>query len=209
MNRRPLLATLATALAVAAAAATAAPPRDALAEGFANPPNAARPRVWWHWMNGNITQDGIAKDLEWMQAVGLGGLQNFDANLGTPQVVAERLAYMTPPWKDAFRFAARRADELGLELAIAASPGWSETGGPWVQPADGMKKLVWSETVVEGGKPCACKLPKPPSVTGPFQTLPAADELAAIQGAEAKAPPTYYADAIVLAMPLRRVGWDR
>ena len=100
-------------------------------------------------MNGNITKDGIAKDLAWMKRVGIGGLQNFDANLDTPQIVDKRLVYMTPEWKDAFRFAASEADRLGLELAIAASPGWSETGGPWVKPEDGLKKLVWSETEVD------------------------------------------------------------
>jgi len=23
-----------------------------------NPPDSAKPRVWWHWMSGNITKDG-------------------------------------------------------------------------------------------------------------------------------------------------------
>ena len=78
---------------------------DPLKSGFENPPNGARPRVWWHWMNGNITQEGITADLEWMHRVGLGGYQNFDAALQTPQVVDKRLAYMTPEWKEAFKHA--------------------------------------------------------------------------------------------------------
>ena len=114
--------------------------------GFENPPNTARPRVWWHWMNGNITKEGIKLDLEWMHRVGLGGFQNFDAALSTPQVVEKRLAYMTPEWKDAFKYATVLADQLGLEEAIAGSPGWSESGGPWVPASQGMKKYVWSET---------------------------------------------------------------
>src|ERR1700759_1479760 len=105
---------------------------DPLKSGFENPPSSARPRVWWHWMNGNITKDGILKDMEWMKRVGIGGLQNFDANLATPQIVTNRLVYMHRDWKDAFAFAAKTADRLGLELAISSSPGWSETGGPWV-----------------------------------------------------------------------------
>jgi hypothetical protein len=87
-------------------------------------------------MNGNITKDGIQKDLEWMSRVGMGGVQNFDAALDTPQIVAERLAYMTPEWRDAFKHAVSAADGLGLEFAIAGSPGWSQSGGPWVQPKD-------------------------------------------------------------------------
>src|SRR5271163_1689259 len=85
---------------------------DPLRSGFENPPDSALPRVWWHWMNGNITKDGIKLDLEWMHRVGLAGFQNFDAALSTPQVVEHRLAYMTPEWKDAFRSATTLADEL-------------------------------------------------------------------------------------------------
>src|ERR1700728_3857964 len=66
--------------------------QDALLRGFLDPPNGARPRVWWHWMNGNISTEGIKLDLDWMHRVGLGGFQNFDAALQTPQVVVHRLA---------------------------------------------------------------------------------------------------------------------
>jgi hypothetical protein len=118
--------------------------KDPLQKGFEDPPEAARPRVWWHWMNGNVTKEGIKLDLEWMQRAGLGGFQNFDAAMSTPQVVDKRLAYMTPEWKDAFKYATTLADQLGLEEAIAGSPGWSETGGPWVPASEAMKKYVWS-----------------------------------------------------------------
>src|SRR5437764_8890506 len=146
--------------------------RDSLYTGFINPGNAARPRVWWHWMNGNITKEGIRKDLEWMHRVGIGGFQNFDASLATPKVVEKRLEYMTPEWKDAFQFTTKLADSLQLEMAIAGSPGWSESGGPWVPAKDGMKKYVWREIVVKGGQPFTGTLPKPPATTGPFRNIP-------------------------------------
>ncbi|HZV09365.1 MAG TPA: glycosyl hydrolase, partial [Novosphingobium sp.] len=192
--------------ALPAAAQTAAPattPADtSLDAQFRDPPAEARPRVWWHWMNGNITQDGIAKDLAWMKAVGIGGAQTFDANLHTPQIVPHRLVYMTPEWKAAFHFAASEADRLGLELAIAASPGWSETGGPWVSPEDGLKKLVWSEARLAPGQRLAGPLAKPPVVTGPFQSLPkqlGLDDLVA----DGKPPvlPGAAGDIAVLAIP--------
>ena len=143
-----------------------------LEKGFLNPPESAKPRVWWHWMNGNITKEGIRADLEWMKRVGIGGFQNFDANLSemsTPQIVKKRFVYMTPEWKDAFRFTTKLADSLGLEMAIASSPGWSESGGPWVTPSQAMKKLVWSEIRVEGGHPFSGTLSKPPTNSGRFQ----------------------------------------
>ena len=135
-------------------------PDDPLARGFQTPPASAKPRVWWHWMSGNITKAGIKADLEWMKRTGIAGFQNFDAGLETPQIVAKRLVYMTPGWKDAFKYTAALADELGLEMAIAGSPGWSESGGPWVTPAQAMKKYVWSETRLEGGRPFSGVLPK-------------------------------------------------
>jgi hypothetical protein len=172
---------------------------DTLYNEFVTPPPSARPRVWWHWMNGNITKDGIKLDLEWMHRVGIGGFQNFDASLFPDQVVEKRLVYMTPEWQDAFRYATSLADQLGLEEAIAGSPGWSESGGPWVQPAQAMKKLVWSETRVTGGQPFTGPLPKPPTVTGPFQNVPIFNWAAALAGRTEKAPPEFYRDSAVVA----------
>ncbi|MGB7546297.1 MAG: glycosyl hydrolase [Terracidiphilus sp.] len=184
-------------LVVGLATATAQSNPDPLQRGFENPPESARPRVWWHWMNGNITKEGIKLDLEWMHRVGLSGFQNFDAALQTPQVVKERLAYMTPEWKDAFKYATTLADQLGMEEAIAGSPGWSESGGPWVPASQGMKKYVWSETLVEGGKPFTGTLAHPPSNTGAFQDMSIHDMIAAPEGA--RKTPQYYADSVVVA----------
>ena len=170
---------------------------DALMSGFQNPPSSARPRVWWHWMNGNISQEGIKLDLDWMHNIGLAGFQNFDAALATPQVVKKRLAYMTPEWKDAFKYATSLADQYGFEEAIAGSPGWSETGGPWVPASQGMKKYVWSETYVTGGKPFTGTLAHPPSKTGAFQDLSIRDLMPSPDGA--KTAPQFYADAAVIA----------
>ena len=172
---------------------------DPLKNGFENPPMAARPRVWWHWMNGNISKDGIKLDLEWMHRVGLAGYQNFDAALQTPQVVQKRLAYMTPEWKDAFKYAITLGDQFGLEMAIAGSPGWSESGGPWVTGPQGMKKYVWSETHVEGGKAFSGVLAHPPSNTGAFQNEGIQDQLGSSGGPKL---PEFYADAAVVAYKL-------
>ncbi|MFY9937381.1 MAG: glycosyl hydrolase, partial [Silvibacterium sp.] len=195
--RNPLMVAAVFLLALFASSATAQNTTDPLLGAFQSPPESARPRVWWHWMNGNITKEGIQLDEEWMKRVGLAGFQNFDAALSTPQVVKERLVYMTPPWKDAFKFAITTGVNLDMEMAIAGSPGWSETGGPWVPASEGMKKYVWSETEVEGGKPFTGKLAHPPQVTGAFQNLGVRDELAAAEGSAAI--PSFYADGPVIA----------
>ncbi|MEK6494389.1 glycosyl hydrolase [Myroides odoratimimus] len=131
---------------------------DKLYGRFMDPPNSARPRVWWHWMNGNIPPQGTRKDLLWMHRFGIGEFQTFDAALVTPKIVDHRLVYMTPEWKESLALTARLADSLGLEMAIAESPGWSESGGPWVDPRDGMKKIVWNQLTESGGRTFTPKL---------------------------------------------------
>jgi hypothetical protein len=193
---------LASALALAACLVQPAlSQQDPFAAAFANPPAPAHPRVWWHWMNGNITKDGITQDLEWMHRVGIVGFQNFDAALNTPKVVDQRLIYMQPGWQDAFRFAIDKGDSYGFEMAIAGSPGWSETGGPWVKPEQAMKKVVWTETTVPGGQPFRGTLPPPPRATGPFGNLAQQDLMGAMGGGEVpSAAKDFGADTVVLAL---------
>src|ERR1700746_296882 len=104
---------------------------------------------------------------------------------------------MTPEWKDAFKYAITLGDDLGMEMAIAGSPGWSESGGPWVPASQGMKKYVWSETIVHGGKAFTGKLGEPPSNTGAFQSLTIHDVAEPPLGS--KPIPQYYADSVVVA----------
>jgi len=171
--------------------------QDALIHGFEDPPNSARPRVWWHWMNGNISQEGMKLDLDWMHRVGLGGVTIFEGAIDTPTVVPRRLIYMAPDWKQAFRYAVTTARNMGMEVAIASSPGWSESGGPWVPAAQGMKKLVWSATRVEGGRPYTGTLPHPPQVDGTFQDF----RVSGRRGPDGRitTPPQFYADVAVIA----------
>ena len=162
-----------------------------LEKGWADPPQGARTRVWWHWMNGNITKDGVRKDLEWMQRIGLGGVHNFDAAMGTPTIVDKRLIYMDEGWQEAFAVAVKTADELGLEFTIASAPGWSSTGGPWVDPKDAMKRLVWR--TVEGSGAIDTAFPAPFSHTGAFQNGAAA-------GRGSGADLDFYEDIAVIAV---------
>ena len=151
-------------------------------------------------MNGNITKDGIRKDLEWMHRVGIGGFQNFDAALATPQIVEKRLTYMTARLERRISNSQQSLQiHCILEMAIAGSPGWSESGGPWVKPGDGMKKIVWTETRVKGGT-SNIKLPQSPGITGPFQNIimqPGFGETV-----DASKLPAFYKDVAVVAFKL-------
>ncbi len=145
---------------------------DSLWAGFCSPPDDARPRAWWHWMDGNVDPEGIRLDLEWLHRVGVRGVQMFDGGMGTPLVVPEPVRHGSVEWRDAVRLAASTAQRLGMEFAVATSAGWSAAGGPWVTPADAMKKVVWSETLVDGGRRVEIELAPLPDVAGPYQDCP-------------------------------------
>ncbi|MDO4185040.1 MAG: glycosyl hydrolase [Bacteroidales bacterium] len=170
-----------------------------LFDNFQNPPQEARPRVWWHWMNGNITKDGIYKDIMWMNRAGIGGFHNFDAGLATAQVVDQRLIYMTPEWKDAFKYAITLADSLGMEATVASAPGWSNTGGPWVKPENAMKKLTWREMDVKGGLQVDIELPAPYETTGNFLNYAEATSATSAFSVDV-AIPSWYKDLYVIAV---------
>ena len=71
-----------------------------LARIFMDPPKEARPQVWWHWMDGNVSKEGIRKDIEWMKRSGIGGFHQFDAGgINMPRAAKVKLPYLSDGWK--------------------------------------------------------------------------------------------------------------
>src|SRR5271156_5898528 len=120
-----LLAVLASILFTLAASAA---PDDPLETGFFNPPDSAKPQTWWHWMNGNITKAGITADLEAMKQIGLGGATIVNVDCEIPRGPVN---FMSPEWREDFKFAVAEAGRLGLDLTVENCAGWSSSGGPW------------------------------------------------------------------------------
>ncbi|MEI6950086.1 glycosyl hydrolase [Paraflavisolibacter sp. H34] len=133
-------------------------PESSLLAAFKNPPPAAKPYTWWHWMNGNVTREGITLDLEALKRVGIGGVQCFNVGAGIPKGPVD---YLGTEWVELTKHAISEAGRLGLEFDMHNCPGWSSTGGPWITPELSMQQVVWSETVVKGGQPLSVQLPKP------------------------------------------------
>jgi hypothetical protein len=147
-------ALLALGLAWIAGAARAG---DAVSE-FATPPPAARPWVYWFWMDGNLSREGMTVDLEAMKAAGIGGMIVMEVDVGIPRGPVK---FMSPEWQGLFAHASKEAGRLGLQITINAGPGWTGTGGPWVKPEQSMQHLVASETAVEGPSRFDAVLPRP------------------------------------------------
>lgn len=137
MGRIHILSALAALIMAAGLHAATA---DSLYLNFQNPSKEYYPRVWWHWMHGNVTRDGIRKDLEWMDRAGIAGFHQFNAQLAPTHVIVDRrVELFSPEWDGMFGYALDVADSLGLEVSIASSPGWSITGGPWVTMDDAQR----------------------------------------------------------------------
>ena len=134
-------------IAVAICALASANAADSLVQGFNNPPDSAKPQTWWHWMNGNITKEGIKADLEAMKEIGLGGATIVNADCGIPR---GDVPFMSDEWRECFKYAVEQADRLGLKLAVENCAGWSSSGGPWNTPENGMQRITASETQVTG-----------------------------------------------------------
>ena len=108
-------------------------------KSFREPPDAARPWVYWFWLNGNITRQGITADLEAMKRVGIGGVLIMEVDQGSPKGPA---AFAQPEWRELFKFVCLEAERLGLEVNMNNDAGWCGSGGPWITPELAMQKLV-------------------------------------------------------------------
>ena len=129
-----------------------------LDESFIHPPDSARPWVYWYFMDGNMTREGLTADLEAMKQAGIGGAIFLEVNIGIPRGPVD---LMSPQWLKLIAHAAHEADRLGIEIALGAGPGWCGTGGPWVKPEQSMQHLVASETNVTGPQTWTGELPRP------------------------------------------------
>jgi hypothetical protein len=134
------------------------PAAGALAAGFAHPPAAARPWVYWMWMDGNLDRDGITADLESLRAAGIGGVVICEVNVGVPRGPVE---FMSPEWRGLFKHVVREAERLGLEVTLNAGPGWTGSGGPWVKPEESMQHIVAAAVETAGPSRFDGVLPRP------------------------------------------------
>lgn len=131
-----------------------------LEEGFADPAPKYGPRTWWHWLNDNITIDGITKDLEAMKKLGYKGAHMVNLPQGGPPETHGDDVFGTPQWYTKVDHAVRECERLGLELSFGSCVGWV-AGGPWVPAELSMQDIVWRHAFVEGNNQAPIQLPQP------------------------------------------------
>ncbi len=151
------------------AAFTARADVSTLESDFLNPPMSVRPYVWWHWLGPNFSKEGITKDLEAMNATGIGGATIFNITSSVNESHAPTgnnpwpdQTYRSPKYWEAIKHAAAEAKRLGMEVGLHNTVGYSTTGGPWIDENRSMQRLIWSTTEVNGGSTFSAQLPVPP-----------------------------------------------
>jgi hypothetical protein len=159
---------------------------DSLEKGFREPPDSARPGVYWYFLNGNLNGKEMTADLESMKAAGLGNLIFLEVDIGEPP--AGPVAFMSPKWQELFVQAVRDAERLGIDITLGIGPGWCGSGGPWVKPEQAMQHLDFSAVELKGPKSVSAKLPVPAQRRTTWHTM---------------ASP-FYEDVAVLAFPSRK-----
>ena len=162
-----------------------------LESGFVNPPASAKPWVYWYFMDGNLTREGMTADLEAMKKAGIGGAIFLEVDIG---IERGPVHFMSPEWQELLVHAIHEADRLGIQIAIGSGPGWCGTGGPWLKPEQTMQHLVASETNVVGPINFSTTLPHPKPRTPYFGQSTLTPELK-------KQWQEFYRDVAVLAFP--------
>jgi hypothetical protein len=137
-----------------------------LETGFKNPPMESRPHVWWHWLDGHISKEGITNDIAAMAAQGIGGATILNVGISTGDFHDKKPTYdyMTTEWKALVTHAFSEAKRYGIRVSLHDCDGWSHTGGTWITPQQAMKKITFSKTFVKGGETIKQQLPLPPSI---------------------------------------------
>lgn len=108
----------------------------------------AKPWTFWNWKYSSVSRPGIHADLTGMKNVGVGGIW-----LMPVREAGERLEFhdgvvqLSPEFWKMMDYSFQLADSLDFDMGIHVLPG-----NPLVLPAESMQKVVWTDTIMKGGK---------------------------------------------------------
>lgn len=142
-----------------------------LEQGFLHTPDSMQTSVYWYWVSDNLSKEGVIKDLESMKAVGINRAFIGNIGLGAGDQPYGSVKLFTDEWWDILHAALKKATELDIEIGIFNSPGWSQSGGPWIQPEQAMRYLAASETRVTGAQHISCTLEQPAAIFQDYKVL--------------------------------------
>lgn len=108
----------------------------------------AKPWTFWNWKYGSVSRPGIHADLTGMKNVGMGGIWLMPVREGGERLESQDgVAQLSPEFWKMMDYSFQLADSLDFDMGIHVLPG-----NPLVLPAESMQKVVWTDTIVKGGK---------------------------------------------------------
>ena len=108
----------------------------------------AKPWTFWNWKYGSVSRPGIHADLTGMKNVGMGGIWLMPVReAGEHLEFQDGVAQLSPEFWKMMDYSFQLADSLDFDMGIHVLPG-----NPLVLPAESMQKVVWTDTIVKGGK---------------------------------------------------------
>jgi hypothetical protein len=85
----------------------------------------------------------------------------FIGNIGEENIASGAVRILSEEWWDLMRWSIQEGHRTGVNIGVFNSPGWSQSGGPWVTPDKAMRYLVSSEREVRGPSSFSGVLPVP------------------------------------------------
>lgn len=108
----------------------------------------AKPWTFWNWKYGSVSRPGIHADLTGMKNVGMGGIWLMPVReAGECLEFQDGVAQLSPEFWKMMDYSFLLADSLDFDMGIHVLPG-----NPLVLPAESMQKVVWTDTIMKGGK---------------------------------------------------------
>ena len=122
---------------------------DKMQKTFIETPKNQPLAVYWYWIDGNMSEKGVIKDLQAMKKVGINRVQigMIGDGQGTP---TGPVKMFTKKWWKILHTMFKTATELDIEVGLFNCPGWSQSGGPWVKPEQSMRYLAAVNDTVQG-----------------------------------------------------------
>ncbi|MGV3556612.1 glycosyl hydrolase [Larkinella arboricola] len=176
-----------------------------LKENFRNPPNTARPKLYWWWLNGYVDTVRLKQELVAIKNAGLGGVDLFEIGLPPAsdpnRIIPAGPAFMGDTSLRLINMAVREAGKLGLEVGLNMASSWN-AGGSWVKPQHAAKTIYFSKVNLKGAGNQPLRLPFPtitPDKSGKPRPI----------AYRADGKPAYYEEIAVIALPAgQRNGLD-
>ncbi|HEY6915382.1 MAG TPA: glycosyl hydrolase, partial [Paludibacter sp.] len=145
--------------------------QSSLFENFKNPSAEAKPWTFWYWMHGAVSKEGIRADLKAMQEIGLGGAYLMPIKGVEGSTYPRPVNQLSPEWWEMVRYSFQMADSLGLKMGMHISDGFALAGGPWIKPSESMQKVVFTDTIIKGGKIIGLQLRQPEAVQNYYEDI--------------------------------------